>query len=123
MALIADMVLDQALSYIQTNGVEVEIQDASDVALVDGVALDAGNYGTIANNTDPGGGRELECLVSDGGDMDGVAVGTAGTATKGAIKDGSGNVLIEADLSSNVDLTTSDQVNIGTIMVVLEDPS
>lgn len=123
MANLANGVLDAALNYIATNGVEAEIQDSSSTALVDSVTLDSGNYGTVADNTGAGGGRSIECLVSDASDMDGIAVTANGTATKGVIKNAGGDVLVSADLSASVALTTADQVNIGTITVILEDPA
>lgn len=124
MALISNGVFDAALEYISSNGVEAEVQNASGTALVDGVTLDGSNYGSPTDNGGAGGGRKIQCLVSDTSDMKAISVGSAGDATEVAIKDTSGDVLVVADISSApVSLGASDQVNLSTFSVILQDPS
>ena len=125
MALIHNDVFDAALTEVAT-ATEVELQNASGTAIVDSVVLDGSNYGAIGDNGGAGGGRKRQCLVSSGSDMLAISVTAAsgGTITKAALKDGSGAVLIVADVSgSGVVVGGSDQVNIGTFSVILKDPS
>lgn len=123
MALIADAVFNQALNYVKTNGTEGEIQTAAGAILVDNVILNSGNYGVVGDNSGSGGGRKIQAFVSSASDMQNINVNSAGNAAKAAIKDASGFVLIEADLSGSVSLGASDQVNLGTVSIILKDPS
>lgn len=124
MALIHDSVFDAALSYIKNNGVEAEIQNSAGSALVDAVSLDSGNYGSPINNSGSGGGRKIECLTSSASDMKNISVNTAGSAYTVAIKDNSGNELIETSITSApISLGGSDQVNMSTFSVILKDPA
>lgn len=124
MALFHNNVLDAALDHISSNGVELEVQDASNSVLIDAVTLDANNYGSNADNSGSSGGRKLECLQSHSSDMASISVSTGGSADHVAIKDASGNVLVTASISSApVTLGSADKLTIGTFEVILKDPS
>jgi len=95
-------------------------------AAVDGIVLDAGNFGSNGDNSGSGAGRKVQCLVSDASDMANISVTDAsgGSAQKVAIKDGSGSVMVEASITSApVNLGASDAVTLGTFSVILKDPS
>lgn len=125
MALIHDNVFDAALSYIKTNAVEAEVQNASGNALVNAITLTSGNFGSPVNNSGSGGGRKIQCLVSDTSDMKAISVNSAGSATKVALKNSTGTVtLVEASIASApISLGASDQVNLSTFSVILKDPT
>jgi hypothetical protein len=124
MAILHNDVIDAALEYISANGVEAEIQDASNAALVNAVVLDAGNYGAAGDNSGAGGGRKIQALASSSSDMKNISVDSAGSATHVAIKDVSGNVLVTASITSApVALGASDQVNLSTFSVIIKDPA
>lgn len=124
MAILHDNVLDAALAYIKTNSVEAEVQNASSTALVNAVVLDTGNFGSPGDNSGAGGGRKIQCLASASSDMKNISVSTAGNATKVALKNAGGTVLVTASITSApVALGASDQVNLNTFSVILKDPS
>ena len=124
MALLHDDVIDAALEYISTNGVEAEIQDSGSSVLVDAVALDSGNYGAAGDNSGSGGGRKIECLSSSASDMKDISVDAGGSADHVAIKDASGNVLVTASITgAPVNLGSSDAVNLSTFSVIIKDPA
>jgi len=123
MALFHDDVFDAALSYISTNGVEAEVQEADDTVLVDSITLNSGNYGSPENNSGTGLGRRMQVFVNDADDMKTIAVTVAGTATKVAIKNAGGTVLTEVDLTAGVALTTADTVDLEPIYLILKDPA
>jgi len=124
MATLHNNVLDAALEHISSNGTEAEVQAAGNSVLVDAVVLDSSNYGAAGDNSGSGGGRKMQCLVSSASDMKSISVNSGGSADHVAIKDGSGNVLVTASISSApVSLGSSDKVNLGTFSVILKDPS
>lgn len=123
MSLFHDDVLDEALEYISTNGVEGEIQESDGTVLVDGITLNSGNFGSAEDNPNTGLGRRMQAFVNDTGDMDTIAVTVAGTATKAVIKNGTGTVLAEADLPSSIALLTSDTVDLDPVYLIFKDPS
>lgn len=127
MSLLHDNVFDAALNYISSNGVTAEVQNSTGSALISGIALTAGNYGSPVNNTSSSaGGRTITCLTSSASDMKNISVGIAGSATKVAIKDASAstpNTLVVASIASApIALGASDQVNLSTFSVILKDP-
>ncbi len=123
MASLHDDVFDAALSYIANNGVEAEVQDSGNAALVDSIALDGENYGVPGDNGGAGGGRKITCLVNDTGDMQSIPVGSPGNATHVVIRDGSGNVLVDTAVADAPKaLGAADLVNIGTFDVIIKDP-
>jgi hypothetical protein len=123
-AVIHNNVFDAALAYIATNAVEVEVQSAASVALVDGEVLNGSNFDAPSDNGSGGGGRCITCLVEDTGDMSNLVVDVAGSATKVALKNAGAAVLIEADITgAPVALLVTDLVNLGTFDVILKDPT
>lgn len=123
MALIHDDVFDAALTEVAT-ATEAEVRAAGSSVLVDGITLNSGNYGSLGDNSGSGGGRKVQCLVSDASDMKNISVSSAGSATKVALKDASAVVLVVASIASSPkSLGASDQVNLGTFSVILKDPS
>ena len=124
MALISDSVFDAALNYISSNAIEAEVRNSASSPLVDNITLDAGNFGSPVNNSGSGGGRKIQCLVSDTSDMRNISVNTAGSAQKVALLDNVPNVIVVADLTSApVSLGGSDQINLSTFSVILKDPA
>lgn len=125
MALIHNNVFDAALSHISTNAATAEVRNSTGSALVGGVALDGGNFGSPQDNpTSSGGGRALTCLMSSASDMKNISVSTAGSAYTVDIIDASTNVLVEASISSApISLGASDQVNLSTFSTILKDPA
>jgi hypothetical protein len=124
MSTIHDDIFDSALNHIKTNGVEAELRDADGTALIDSITLDSNNYSSPSDNEGAAGGRKITCLMEDGGDMTDIAVGTAGSGDHVAIKDGSGNVLVQADLlGAPVALSVSEVVSLDSFDVILKDPT
>lgn len=124
MALIHNDVFDAALNYVKSNGVEAEIQNSASTPLVDGITLDAGNYGSPQDNpSTSAGGRTLACLQSSASDMKNISVNSAGSAYVTAIKNSAGSALVKTSISSApISLGASDQVNLSTFSVILKDP-
>jgi hypothetical protein len=124
-ATIADAVFDAALSYIATNADGAQVQSAASVVLVGtpaAIALDGSNF-NAPENGGVGGGRSIDCLVEDTGDMSNIPVDVAGSATKVVLLDGA-VVLIEADITgAPIALGAADQVNLGEFIVQLKDPT
>ncbi len=124
MAVLHNNVFDAALSYIAANAIEAEVQSAGSVALVDGIVLDANNFGAPEDNSGDGGGRLISCLVDDENDMKAIPVDSAGDATKVVLKNGAGTVLVEtAILNAPRTLGATDQVNLASFNVIMKDPS
>ena len=122
MPLFHDNVIDGALSVIATCN-NAQVLNASSAVLVDTSipALDSGNFGAIANNSS-GGGRKIQCLVSQASDMKSIAVDSAGSATKVALRLSSATYVV-ASLPSTVTLGASDLVNLGTFSAAIKDPT
>ena len=121
MATIHNDVFDAALAEVAT-ATELEVYDGSTL-IKDGVVLDASNYASIDDNPASScGGRRIQCLKSDGSDMQNIsALSAGGSIDNVRLKDASGNVLIVASVSST-NAGASDAINIGTFYVVFKDP-
>ena len=102
-----------------------QVQSAASVVLVGtpaAIALDANNF-NAPENGGVGGGRGIDCLVEDTGDMSNIPVDVAGDATKVVLLNGA-VVVIEADITgAPITLGASDQVNLGEFIVQLKDPT
>jgi hypothetical protein len=118
--IIANAVFDAALGMVD-NCTEAEVRNASSAVLVDGITLNAGNFGSPEDNSS-GGGRRIQCLVSSASDMKAISVSSAGAAAKVALIY-SGADYIVSELASAVSLGASDQVNLGAFYVILKDPT
>lgn len=121
MSLIANSVFDAALDIVN-NCNKCQVRTSASSILINSITLDAGNYGAATDNSGSGGGRKMQCLVSDSSDMKAISVASAGAAKKIALLISSA-VTIVASLTSAVSLGASDQVNLGTFSVILKDPS
>ena len=116
---ISDTVFDEALSYIKTC-TACQVRTVADAVLVTTPALNAGNY------TGPGAGspsgRQLTCLVSSTSDMKAISVTSAGAAKRVALRIGAVDHVV-AELTSAVTLGASDQINLGSFVVLFPDPT
>jgi len=121
MASLSDDVLDAALDFIATC-TEANVKDGSTI-VVDGITLDASNFGAPTNGSS--GGRKIECLSSDSSDMAGIAVnGSSGSADTIALLDASAAIHVVASISgSDVALTSADSVDLGTFSITIADPT
>ena len=116
---LSDAVFDAALNVV-ASCTEAEVRKVSSGILVDAIVLDAGNYtGPAAGSPS---GRQITCLVSAASDMKAISVGTAGAAKKIALKLSTTDHVI-AELTTPVSLGASDQINLGTFIVLLPDPT
>ena len=116
---LSDTVLDAALAVVKSC-TEARVVTSTDSVLIAGITLDSANYtGPAAGSPS---GRQLTCLVSSSSDMKAISVTSAGAAKKI-------NLLLSsalnatAVLTSAVSLGASDQVNLGTFVVLLPDPT
>ena len=116
---LSDTVFDAALAVIKTC-TEANVVTSADSILIDAITLDTSNYTGPADYTS--GGRQLTCLVSDTSDMKAISVDSAGAAKKINLMLSS-VVHATATLASAVSLGASDQVNLGTFVVVFPDPT
>jgi len=122
MADIHNDVFDAALAEVAT-ATELEVYDGSTL-IKDAITLDASNYGSAGDNPASScGGRRIQCLVSDGSDMQNISTLAAGGSIDNVrLKDASGTVLIKASVSST-NVGASDAINMGTFYVVFKDPA
>lgn len=121
MPVIADTVFDAALGIVD-NCNKAQVRTVGSSILIDSIALDSGNFGSIGDNAGSGGGRKIQALVSAASDMKAISVTSAGAAKKIALLT-SAAVTIVASLTSAVSLGASDQVNLGTFSAILKDPT
>ena len=123
MATLSNSVFDAALNYVKANCNKAQILDASNSVLVNSVTLNSGNYGSAGDNGGAGGGRKIQALVSSASDMKSIAVTGSGSATKVRLL-ASSTVHVEASITSApVAISSTDKVNIGTVSIILKDPS
>jgi hypothetical protein len=116
---ISDTVYDEALSYIATC-TECQVRTSADAVLVTTPALDSGNFtGPAAGSPS---GRQITCLVSSTSDMKAISVTSAGAAKRVALRLASTDHVV-AELTSAVSLGASDQINLGSFVVVFPDPT
>ena len=119
---LSNSVIDAALSYISTNCNKAQVKDAS-VVLVNSITLDASNFGAAGDNSGSGGGRKMQCLVSDTSDMKSISVTGSGSADTVALL-ASSTVHVVASISgADVALASTDQINLGTFSVIIKDPT
>lgn len=120
---LSNAVIDAALNYIKTNCVEANVKDAS-VILVDAITINSGNFGSAGDNSGSGGGRKIQALVSSTSDMKSISVTGSGSADTVALLDASAAIHVVASISgSDVALTSTDKVNLGTFSVIIQDPT
>jgi hypothetical protein len=110
------------LDYLKATARKAEIQTAGGVAVVENLALTNDNFGSPEDYS--GGGRKLECLISDGGNMENIAVDVAGSAQRVVLFNQAGTVtLTETEIEDGViELETTDTVDIKSFYVILENP-
>ena len=120
--LIANAIFDAALELVN-DCTEVNVYDGS-VMVKDGITLDASNYGAIGDFAS--GGRQVQCLVSDGSDMLNIgSLSAGGTIDKVVLLRSIGSVMtaqITAGVSDVV-VGASDAINLGTFYVRFLDPT
>ena len=120
MPTLSNAVIDAALNYIKTNCNKAQVKDAS-VILVNSITLDSGNYGSVVDNSSNG--RKLQCLVSAASDMKSISVTTGGSADTVALLATSTIHVVASISGSDVTLTSTDKVNLGTFSVIIQDPT
>ena len=118
--ILSDTVLNAALAVVETC-TEARVVESDDTELITGITLNSGNYTQAAGAGSPG-GRQTTCLVSDAADMLAISVAVTGAAKKIELLL-SGTVHVTAVLTSAVSVTSADQVNLGTFIVVFPDPT
>ena len=116
---LSDTVFDAALAVIKSC-TEANVITSADSILIDAITLDSANYTGPAAGSPTG--RQITCLVSAASDMKAISVGTGGAAKKINLMLAS-VVHATAVLTSAVSLGASDQVNLGTFVVLLPDPT
>jgi len=116
---LSDTVFDAALAVVKSCN-KAQVVTSADSILINSITLDSSNY------TGPGAGspsgRQITCLVSSTSDMKAISVTSAGAAKKINLLLSS-TLHVTATLSSAVSLGASDQVNLGTFVVLLPDPT
>ena len=124
MPTLSDAVFDAALDYISTNCDLAQVRDGASV-LVGSITLDGSNFGANGDNSGSGGGRKMQALVSSSSDMKSISVTGSGSADVVALMKNSGSLThVVASISgSDVALTSTDKVNLGTFSIILKDPT
>jgi hypothetical protein len=127
MASLHNDVLDAALDYISSNANQVKVYDGSTLIKSDAIPsnLDASNFGAVGDNpgSASGGGRRMQCLVSNSSDMQNISSLSAGSSIDNIrIVDSADAELVVASVSST-NVGASDAINLGTFYVVLKDPT
>jgi len=116
---LSDTVFDAALAVVKSC-TKAEVRTSASSVLITSITLNSANY------TGPGAGspsgRQITCLVSSSSDMLAISVTSAGAAKKIALMLSAATHVI-AELTSAVSLGASDQVNLGTFVVLLPDPT
>ena len=116
---LSDTVFDGALAVVKSCN-KAQVRTSASSILINSITLNSANY------TGPGAGspsgRQITCLVSSANDMKAISVTSAGAAKKIALLLSSA-LHVVAELTSAVSLGASDQVNLGTFIVLLPDPT
>ena len=116
---LSDTVLDAALAVVKSCN-KAQVVTSADSVLINSIVLNSANYtGPAAGSPS---GRQLTCLVSSTNDMKAISVTSAGAAKKINLLLSSA-LHVTATLTSAVSLGASDQVNLGTFVVLLPDPT
>jgi len=116
---LSDTVFDAALAVVKSCN-KARVVTSADSILINSIVLNSANYTGPAAGSPTG--RQITCLVSSASDMKAISVTSAGAAKKI-------NLLLSsalhatATLTSAVSLGASDQVNLGTFVVLLPDPT
>ena len=114
---LSDTVFDAALAVVKSCN-KARVVTSADSILINSIVLNSANYTGPAAGSPTG--RQITCLVSSASDMKAISVTSAGAAKKI-------NLLLSsalhatATLTSAVSLGASDQVNLGTFVVLLPD--
>ena len=116
---LSDTVFDAALAVIKSC-TEARVVTSADSVLIAGITLNSANYTGPAAGSPTG--RQITCLVSSTSDMLAISVTSAGAAKKINLLLSSA-LHVTAVLTSAVSLGASDQVNLGTFVVLLPDPT
>jgi len=116
---LSDAVFDAALAVVKAS-TKGQVRTSASSILINSITLNSANYtGPAAGSPS---GRQLTCLVSSASDMKAISVTSAGAAKKIALLTSS-TVNAIAELTSAVSLGASDQVNLGTFIVLFPDPT
>lgn len=123
MATLSNNVFDAALEYIKSNCNKGQVVAAGSSILVNSIVLNAGNYGSAAENSGSGAGRKIQALVSSASDMKSISVSSAGSATKVRLLASSTVHVVASIASAPKSLGSGDKVNLSTFSVILKDPT
>ena len=115
---LSDTVLNAALAVVESC-TEARVVESDDTELIAGITLDASNYTQAAGSPS---GRQTTCLVSAASDMKAISVTTTGAVKKIELLLSS-TVHVTAVLTSAVSVLSTDQVNLGTFVVLFPDPT
>jgi len=122
MATLSNAVLDAALEYISSNTNKVQVVTSASAVLVSKASgITSADFGAAGDNSGSGGGRKITCLT--GSDFNGLAVSSAGSASKVRLLASSTVVCTTSITSAPISLGASDEVNIGSFSVIIKDPS
>ena len=122
MATLSNDVLDAALEYISGNTNKVQVVTSASAVLVSKASgITSADFGAAGDNSGSGGGRKITCLT--GSDFNGIAVSSAGSASKVRLLASSTVVCTTSITSAPISLGASDEVNIGSFSVIIKDPS
>jgi hypothetical protein len=121
MATLSDSVFDAALDFVATCN-KAQVKDGASV-LVNSITLDGSNFGAPGDNSGSGGGRKMEALSSDTSDMLSISVTGSGSADTVALLLSSAVHVVASISGSDVALTSTDKVNLGTFSVIIKDPT
>lgn len=122
MATLSNAVLDAALEYISSNTNKVQVVTSASAVLVSKASgITSADFGAAGDNSGSGGGRKITCLT--GSDFNGLAVSSAGSASKVRLLASSTVVCTTSITSAPISLGASDEVNIGSFSVIIKDPT
>lgn len=121
MPTLSNNVIDPALTFIKSNINKVQVvTSASSVLVSKSSGITSADFSSIGDHAS-GGGRELTCLI--GSDFQGLSVSTGGAASKVRLLASSTVHVVASIASAPISLGSSDQVNIGSFVVAIQDPT
>lgn len=120
---LADAVLDAALGYVKSNTNRVQVVTAASAVLVNKASgITSADFGSIGDYSSGSvAGRYVTALT--GSDFQGLAISSAGAATKVRLLNSSTVLAVTSIASSPKSLGASDQVNIGSFSIIVQDPT
>lgn len=116
---LSDAVFDAALAVVKASN-KAQVRTAGSSIMINSIVLNSANFtGPAAGSPS---GRQLTCLVSSTSDMKAISVTSAGLAKRIVLLTSS-TLNAVAELTSAVSVGASDQVNLGSFVVLFPDPT